>query len=146
MKLFHGMNWERYIEHRKSSIRSKGEHVFRIIKRQFGYRKVRLSRIKEKRKSFVCPVCLCQFVFAGDCQSKTFHNINQGGKSALLQKRKQPTSEKSIFTSKDKPCILKKRLNGVLDQNAGFIIQRFPKSFRLPPNCRQRGIDECLKR
>ena len=23
MKLFHGMNWKRYIEHRKSSIRSK---------------------------------------------------------------------------------------------------------------------------
>ncbi len=29
--------------------------------------------------------------------------------------------------SKDKPCILKKRLNGVLDQNIGLIIQRFPK-------------------
>ena len=27
--------------------------------------------------------------------------------------------------SKDKPCILKKRLNGVLDQNIGLIIQRF---------------------
>ena len=27
--------------------------------------------------------------------------------------------------SKDKPCILKKRLNGVLDRNIGFIIQRF---------------------
>ena len=31
------------------------------------------------------------------------------------------TSEKSIFMSKDKPCILKKRLNGVFDQNAGLI-------------------------
>ena len=30
--------------------------------------------------------------------------------------------------SKDKPCILKKRLNGVFDQNIGLIIQRFPKS------------------
>ena len=28
--------------------------------------------------------------------------------------------------SKDKPCILKKRLNGVFDQNIGLIIQRFP--------------------
>ena len=37
-----------------------------------------LSWIKEKRKSFVCPVCLCEFVFAGDCWTKTFHNINQG--------------------------------------------------------------------
>ena len=42
-----------------------------------------------------------------------------------MQKRKQLTSEKSIFMSKDKPCILKKRLNGVLDQNIGLIIQRF---------------------
>ena len=73
------MNWKRYIEHRKSPIRSKIEHVFRIIKCQFGYRKVHLSRIKEKRKSFVYPVCLCQFVFAGDCRLKTFHNINQEG-------------------------------------------------------------------
>ena len=47
MKLFHGMNWERYIEHRKSSIRSKGEHVFRIIKRQFGYKKVVYRGLKK---------------------------------------------------------------------------------------------------
>ena len=83
----HAIDWERYIGHRKSSIRSKVEHVFRIIKCQFGYKKSRLSRIKEKRKSFVCPVCLCQFVFAGDCRSKTFHNINQGG--SLLFYRKE---------------------------------------------------------
>ena len=47
---FNLSDWERYIEHCKSSIRSKVEHVFRIIKCQFGYKK-RLSRIKEKRKS-----------------------------------------------------------------------------------------------
>ena len=29
--------------------------------------------------------------------------------------------------SKDKPCILKKRLNGVFDRNIGLIIQRFPR-------------------
>ncbi len=34
------IDWDRYIEHRKSSVRSKVEHVFRIIKCQFGYRKV----------------------------------------------------------------------------------------------------------
>ena len=32
------------------------------------------------------------------------------GKSALLQKRKQLTSEKKAYLSKDKPCILKKTL------------------------------------
>ena len=36
-----------------------------------------LSNDSLKRKSFVCPVCLCRFVFAGDCRLKTFHNINQ---------------------------------------------------------------------
>ena len=82
----HAIDWERHIEHRKSSIRSKVEHVFRIIKCQFGYKKSRLSRIKEKRKSFVCPVCLCQFVFAGDCRLKTFHNINQEGSLPFYRK------------------------------------------------------------
>lgn len=34
------IDWERQIDHRKSSIRCKVEHVFRFIKRQFGYSKV----------------------------------------------------------------------------------------------------------
>ena len=34
------INWEKYIENRKSSVRCKVEHVFRIIKGDFGYRKV----------------------------------------------------------------------------------------------------------
>lgn len=34
------INWEKYIENRKSSVRCKVEHVFRIIKCDFGYRKV----------------------------------------------------------------------------------------------------------
>ena len=33
------IDWERYIENRKSSIRCKVEHVFRILKCQFGYKK-----------------------------------------------------------------------------------------------------------
>lgn len=33
------IDWERWIERRKSSVRCKVEHVFRIIKCQFGYRK-----------------------------------------------------------------------------------------------------------
>lgn len=32
-------DWERFIENRKSSVRCKVEHAFRIIKCQFGYRK-----------------------------------------------------------------------------------------------------------
>ena len=34
---YKGVNWEREIERRKSSVRCKVEHVFLIVKRQFGY-------------------------------------------------------------------------------------------------------------
>ena len=34
-------DWEREIEHRKSSVRCKVEHAFKIIKDTFGFRKVR---------------------------------------------------------------------------------------------------------
>ena len=33
------IDWERYIENRKSSVRCKVEHAFRVIKCQFGYKK-----------------------------------------------------------------------------------------------------------
>lgn len=39
------IDWERYIDHRKSSIRSKVEHVFHIIKNRFGFTKVRYRGI-----------------------------------------------------------------------------------------------------
>lgn len=35
-----GINWDKEIEHQKSSVRSKVEHAFLIVKRDFGYRKV----------------------------------------------------------------------------------------------------------
>ena len=35
------IDWIRYIEKQKFSVRCKVEHVFRIVKCQFGYRKVR---------------------------------------------------------------------------------------------------------
>ena len=44
---FNLSDWERYIEHRKSSIRSKAEHVFRIIKCQFGDKKVVYRGLKK---------------------------------------------------------------------------------------------------
>ena len=43
----HAIDWERYIEHRKSSIRSKIGHVFRIIECQFGYKKVVYHGLKK---------------------------------------------------------------------------------------------------
>ncbi len=41
------IDWERYIENRKSSVRCKVEHVFRIIKCQFGYRKTAYRGLKK---------------------------------------------------------------------------------------------------
>ena len=34
-----GQDWERFIEHRKSSVRSKAEHPLRFFKVQCGFRK-----------------------------------------------------------------------------------------------------------
>ncbi len=41
------IDWTRWIEKRKSSVRCKVEHIFRIIKCQFGYRKVRYRGLKK---------------------------------------------------------------------------------------------------
>ena len=41
------IDWERYIENRKSSVRCKVEHAFRIIKCQFGYKKVAYRGLKK---------------------------------------------------------------------------------------------------
>ena len=54
----HAIDWERYIEHRKSSIRSKVEHVFRIIKCQFGYKKVVYCGLKKnENRLYVLFAC-----------------------------------------------------------------------------------------
>lgn len=45
---FNLSDWERYMKPRKSSIRSKAEHVFRIIKCQSGYKKVVYRGLKKK--------------------------------------------------------------------------------------------------
>ena len=41
------IDWTRWIEKRKSSVRCKVEHIFRIIKCQFGYRKARYRGLKK---------------------------------------------------------------------------------------------------
>ena len=70
----HAIDWERYIEHRKSSIRSKVEHVFRIIKCQFGYKKVVYRGLKKNENRlyalFACAN-LYSLVIAGRKLSTT---------------------------------------------------------------------------
>lgn len=38
-KDYQGIDWKQESEHRKASVRCKVEHVFLIVKRQFGYSK-----------------------------------------------------------------------------------------------------------
>ena len=55
--------WERYIENRKSSIRCKVEHAFRIIKCQFGYKKVAYRGLK-KNENRLYAMFACANLYA----------------------------------------------------------------------------------
>lgn len=55
---YQGINWDKYIEYRKSSVRCKVEHIFLIVKQQFGYRKtVYVSWDSEEHESVSRSVC-----------------------------------------------------------------------------------------
>ena len=56
-------DWDRYIEHRKSSVRSKVEHAFRIIKSQFGYRKTAYRGLK-KNENRLYAMFACANLYA----------------------------------------------------------------------------------
>ncbi len=59
------IDWDRYIEHRKSSVRSKVEHVFRIIKCQFGYRKVAYRGLgKNENRLYAMFACANLYMLA----------------------------------------------------------------------------------
>ena len=51
-KEYKGINWEKAIEHLKSSVRCKVEHPFLIVKRQFGYAKVVYRGIAKNMNRF----------------------------------------------------------------------------------------------
>ena len=50
--VYTGINWEKEIEHRKSSVRCKIEHAFLIVKRDFGYRKTVYRGIAKNTNRF----------------------------------------------------------------------------------------------
>ena len=54
---FKGFNWDKFIEHRKSSVRCKVEHAFLIVKRDFGYRKVAYKGLKKNLNRFHMLFC-----------------------------------------------------------------------------------------
>lgn len=49
---YDGINWDKVIEHRKSSVRCKVEHIFLIVKRDFAYRKVAYRGIAKNMNRF----------------------------------------------------------------------------------------------
>ena len=57
------IDWDRVIEHMKSSVRCKVEHVFRIIKCQFGYRKTRYRGMK-KNENRLYAMFACANLYA----------------------------------------------------------------------------------
>ena len=60
------IDWICYIERCNSTVCCKVEHVFRIIKCQFGHKKVRYQGLK-KRESTVCHACLRKSLRTGNC-------------------------------------------------------------------------------
>ena len=57
------IDWERYIENRKSSVRCKVEHTFRIIKCQFGYKKTVYRGLK-KNENRLYAMFACANLYA----------------------------------------------------------------------------------
>lgn len=53
-----GFDWDRHLEYQKSRVRSKVEYVFLVIKRIFGYRKVRY-RGMQKNRTQAYMLCAC---------------------------------------------------------------------------------------
>lgn len=51
-KQYNGINWDKYIEHKKSSVRCKVEHPFLIVKKQFGYCKTVYRGIAKNMNRF----------------------------------------------------------------------------------------------
>ena len=70
------IDWERYIDYRKSSVRSKVEHAFKIIKGTFGFSKVRYRGIdKNLHKLNVLFACANLLMFA---RAKNFSTVQIG--------------------------------------------------------------------
>ena len=74
------IDWERFIDHRKASIRCKVEHVFRIVKRQFGYAKTAYRGLQKNAIGYMrcssAPISTCWHVQDG--LSKNLRSPDKG--------------------------------------------------------------------
>jgi IS5 family transposase len=68
-----GFDWDRYIEYQKSRIRSKVEYVFLVLKRLFGYQKVRYRGLeKNTSHAFSLLACVNLYLLAGSSRLRSF--------------------------------------------------------------------------
>ena len=66
------IDWEKHIEYLKSSVRCKVEHVFRIIKCQFGYRKTVYRGLrKNENRLYMMFACTNLYLLARAGQKLT---------------------------------------------------------------------------
>ena len=61
-------DWERYIDRRKSSVRSKVEHAFHIIKNRFGFTKVRYRGIAKNYHKLNVLFASANLLMMGDTE------------------------------------------------------------------------------
>lgn len=71
------IDWERFIEYRKSPVRCKVEYAFRSIKCQFGYIKTRLPGACKKWESTVRYVCMRESLYVGNSRTKSLRGLTR---------------------------------------------------------------------
>jgi len=84
----------------KAGVRAKVEHPYRVIKRQFGFIKVRLSRTEEERRITVHAVCPVQLVDGAQETDGSWGMSAPANRAKALQRAKpaQQVSENDIIS------------------------------------------------
>ena len=91
-----GINWDKQIENRKSSVRCKVEHAFLIVKQQFGYKKTAYKGIAKNmnRLIFCLPVRTWPCVPAQDgLLSSAWDNYANFSEKGKMNKHFSPCSK-----------------------------------------------------
>lgn len=116
------IDWERYIENRKSSVRCKVEHAFRIIKCQFGYKKTVYRGLKKNENRlyamFACAN-LYALAIAGRKLSTTWHRGSLpffGKNGRKVEGKRLLFAENSLITQKVTYILIKSRMKAVYSE------------------------------
>ena len=84
------IDWERYIENRKSSVRCKVEHAFRIIKCQFGYRKTAYRGLKKNENRLYAMFACGNLYFLAIAGRKLSTNWYRGSLPFGVERSEKP--------------------------------------------------------